>query len=118
MSTTTCKLRSCSAHVVAYNNGFCTSYELISYNTPVALLGMIDGEFTDNNGKCHTCEGATLLLGEDYDCSVTTMSHIRKFIEDYIGESICIADIRKALKTDNVLCNTYGGEIMVYRCSW
>lgn len=118
MSNTYRKLRNCSAHVNVNNNGFCPSYELVSYSTPVALLGMIDGEFVDDNGECHTCEGMALLLSEDYDCSITTMSHVRKFIEDYIGTSVCITDIRAALKSDNVLCNIYGGTVMVYRCSW
>ena len=113
------RLRHCSAYVNIENCGFCNSYELVSYDTPVALLGMIDGEIVDDNGdEIHECEGMSLLLGEYYDCSTTTMSHVRKFIEDYIGVSVCIADIRRALKTDNVLCRVYGYDITVYRVSW
>lgn len=52
-----------------------------------------------------------LLVNEHYDCSVTTMSHVRKFIEDYIGASVSIADIRKALETDNYLY----GEVKVFK---
>ena len=113
--TTTKKLRNCSAHVNINTNGFCSSYELVSYRTPVALLGMVDGELVDSNCEIHDVHGMALLLSCDYDCSTTTMSHVRKFIEDYVGIKTTIADIRKALKTDNVLCRTYSGDVMVYR---
>lgn len=112
------QLRNCSAHVNVSNHGFCNNYELVSYSTPVALLGMIDGEITDDFGEIHNVEGMTLLLGEYYDCSMTTMSHVRKFIEDYVGVCVTIADIREALKTDNVLTCGYGGDVMVYRLTW
>ena len=108
------KLRNCSAYVNINNMGFCNSYELVSYSTPVALLGMVDGTIVDDNGIEHEHNGMALLLGDCYDCSVTTMSHVRKFIEDYIGVRLTIADIRKALKTNNHLY----GEVSVYRCSW
>lgn len=45
---TTKQLRHCSAHVNINSNGFCNSYELVSYSTPVALLGMIDGTIVDD----------------------------------------------------------------------
>ena len=108
------KLRNCSAHVNINEGMFCNSYELVSYSTPVALLGMIDGTIVDDNGIEHEHHGMALLLGEYYDCSNTTMSHVRKFLEDYIGVRLTIADIRKALKNDNKLY----GEVNVYRCNW
>lgn len=123
MATTTKRLRNCTAHVITSDNGFCTSHELVSYNTPVALYGMMDGEFADDNGELHECHGMALLLSEYYDCSVTTMSHVRKFIEDYIGIRATIADIREALNSDNILECLYRGDmhmydIYVYRASW
>ena len=111
---TTKQLRHCSAHVNINNNGFCNSYELVSYSTPVALLGMIDGTITDDNGVEHEHHGMALLLGEDYDCSTTTMMHVRKFCEDYVGVSATIADLRNALANDG----TIGYDVAVYRVSW
>lgn len=111
---TTKQLRHCSAHVNINNSGFCNSYELVSYSTPVALLGMIDGTVVDDNGVEHEHHGMALLLGEDYDCSTTTMSHVRKFCEDYVGVSATIADLRNALKNDS----TIGYGVAVYRASW
>lgn len=112
------QLRNCSANVYIENRGFTNSYELVSYRTPVALYGMVDGEFTDAYGEVHEHSGMALFVGSYYDCSTTTMSHVRKFIEDYVGIRATITDIREALKTDNVLACVYGGDIMVYRCDW
>ena len=112
------RLRNCSAYVNINDLGFTNSYELVSYETPVAILGMMDGEFVDDYGEVHTREGMALLDNDDYDCSVTTMMHVRKFIEDYVGVRCTIADIREALKDDNILCHVYGGDVAVYRCSW
>ena len=50
---TTKQLRHCSAHVNINEGMFCNSYELVSYRTPVALLGMIDGTIVDDNGVEH-----------------------------------------------------------------
>ena len=108
------KLRNCSAYVNINDMGFYYSYELVSYSTLVAVLTMVDGTIVDDNGIKHEHHDMALLLGDCYDCSNTTMSHIRKFIEDYIGVRLTIADIREALKTDNHLY----GELNVYRCSW
>lgn len=108
------KLRNCQACVHINDKGFCNSYELFSYDTRVAVLGMIDGVISDDNGIEHEHHGMALLLNEYYDCSVTTMMHVRKFIEDYVGVSLTIADIRKALKTNNCLY----GEVKVYKCSF
>lgn len=63
---TTRQLRHCSAHVNINEGMFCNSYELVSYSTPVALLGMIDGTIIDDNGVEHEHHGMALLLGEDY----------------------------------------------------
>lgn len=112
------QLRHCSAHVNINDRGFCNSYELVSYSTPVALLGMLDGEFTDDNGEIREHTGMALLVNDCYDCSATTMQHVRKFCEDYIGVRVNIADIRKALANDNVLCHVYGRTVNVYRMSW
>ena len=109
----TARLRNCSAYVNSITNGFTTSYELVSYRTPVALLGTVDGEIEDINGELHDIHGTALLLTSDYDCSTTTMSHVRKFIEDYIGFKFNIADIRSALNSDNMLGNTGVSVIMV-----
>lgn len=111
------KLRNCSAHVNSNSNGFATTYELVSYSTPVALLGMVDGEIIDVNGEIHEHNGMVLLLNDMYDCSITTMSHVRKFIEDYIGAHINIADIRDALKTDNML-PCYGNVAVFMVDNW
>lgn len=108
------RLRKCSAHVNKCSHMFCNAYELVSYSTPVALYGMVDGEIVDAYGEIHTCEGMALLVNPNYDCSVTTMMHVRKFIEDYVGARVAIAEIRDALKTDNVLCCQYGGDVHVY----
>lgn len=112
------QLRNCSAHVYINDRGFTNSYELVSYRTPVALFGMVDGEFTDAYGEIHEHSGMALLVGEYYDCSVTTMSHVRKFIEDYVGVRVTITEIREALKTDNYLACLHGQDVMVYRCDW
>lgn len=111
---TTKQLRHCSAHVNINEGMFCNSYELVSYSTPVALLGMIDGTIVDDNSVEHEHHGMALLLGEDYDCSNTTMMHVRKFCEDYVGVSATIADLRNALKNDS----TIGYGVAVYRASW
>ena len=111
---TTKRLRSCSAYVNIEERGFCNSYELVSYRTPVALLGMIDGTIIDDDGVEHEHHGMALLLGEDYDCSTTTMMHVRKFCEDYVGVSATIADLRNALANDG----TIGYDVAVYRASW
>lgn len=111
---TTKQLRHCSAHVNINEGMFCNSYELVSYCTPVALLGMIDGTIIDDNGIEHEHHGMALLLGEDYDCSNTTMMHVRKFCEDYMGVSATIADLCNALKNDS----TIGYGVAVYRASW
>lgn len=108
------QLRHCSAHVNIEERGFCNSYELVSYSTPVALLGMIDGTIVDDDGIKHEHHGMALLLGEDYDCSTTTMSHVRKFCEDYVGVSATIADLRSALKNNGAI----GYGVAVYRASW
>lgn len=109
----TARLRNCSAHVNSESHGFNMAYELVSYATPVALLGVIDGEIEDINGELHDIHGMALLLTPDYDCSTTTMSHVRKFIEDYIGFKFNIADIRSALKSDNMLGNIGVSVLMV-----
>lgn len=111
---TTKRLRKCSACVNIEERGFCNSYELVSYRTPVALLGMVDGTIIDDSGIEHEHHGMALLLGEDYDCSTTTMMHVRKFCEDYVGVSATIADLRNALKNDS----TIGYDVAVYRASW
>lgn len=111
---TTKRLRSCSAYVNIEERGFYNSYELVSYRTPVALLGMIDGTIIDDDGIEHKHHGMALLLGEDYDCSTTTMMHVRKFVEDYVGISATIADLRNALNNDT----TIGYDVAVYRASW
>lgn len=108
------KLRNCQARVFINDMGFCNSYELVIYDTPVALLGMIDGVIIDDNGIVHEHNGMALLVNDYFDCSVTTMMHVRKFIEFYIGVRLTIADIRKALKTDNCLY----GEVNVYKCTF
>lgn len=112
--TVTKQLRHCSAHVNINNRGFAKSYELMSYRTPVALYGMVDGEIVDVNGKVHHREGMTLLIPPAYDCSNTTMMHMRKFCEDYVGLRVTIADIRDALAGGNILARVYGGDIAVY----
>lgn len=117
-TTETKKLRNCSAHVNINHGGFCNNYELVSYETPVALYGMMSGEFADSYGEVHEYEGWALLVNDMYDYSNTTMQHVRKFIEDYVGVKVTIADIRKALKTDNILCCMYGGDVAVYMCDW
>ena len=99
----TARLRHCSAYVNIENRGFANVYELVSYRTPVALFGYIDGEIIDINGEIKEWHGQALLVNSDYDCSTTTMSHVRKFIEDYIGIKSNIADIRSALKDNNML---------------
>ena len=111
---TTKQLRHCSAYVNIEERGFCNSYELVSYRTPVALLGMLDGTIVDDNGIEHEHHGMALLLGEDYDCSTTTMMHVRKFCEDYVGVSATIADLRNAIANDG----TIGYDVAVYRASW
>ena len=56
------KLRSMSARVIIDGN----TTKLISYQTPVAMI--VNG---------------ILIFSKDWQCSVTTIKHVKAFIEDY-----------------------------------
>ena len=57
------KLRSMSARVIFRDNVI----KLISYQTPVAMI--VNG---------------ILIFSKDWQCSVTTIKHVKAFIEDYL----------------------------------
>ena len=92
MKVTKKNLRSCSACVYEVSeNGRPIFYVLKSYATLVAKIRVRQPE---ENG-----EKFTLTLYPQYDCSTTTMSHVRKFVEDICGYSATITEIRECLKT-------------------
>ena len=99
MKETTKKLRSCSAHVNTRTNDWgIVSHMLVSYNTPVCALGILDGEIVnDYTGEViNTCGELFIILRSGwYDYSITTMQHVRKFLADYYGENLTIAQLRK-----------------------
>lgn len=97
------QLRSCTAHVYdkEWNNGksinivseawaepvgpITNYYVLRSYSTDVAVYY-----------PAHEC----VYLLPDYDCSSTTMQHVRKFLHDVAGADATITGIREALAAD------------------
>ena len=83
-------LRSSNARVEfrVYDDGS-YGYALISYETLVAL------DLSDLANNEH--RGETIYLGPKFDCSMTTMGHVRKFLEDYAGMCVSIPEIRRRL---------------------
>ena len=83
-------LRSSNARVEfrVYDDGS-YGYALFSYETLVAL------DLSDLANNEH--RGETIYLGPKFDCSMTTMGHVRKFLEDYAGWRIGIPAIRAKL---------------------
>lgn len=45
------------------------------------------------------CYGGVVYLMPRYDYSITTMEHVRKFIEDVTGEHLTITEMRKYAET-------------------
>lgn len=93
------QLRHCSAFVESDNFG---NHWLTSYNTLVAAIGYLDGEVVNElTGELIDCSEYTspfIVLFPDYDYSVTTMSHVRKFVEDYYGVPYTISELREFAK--------------------
>ena len=83
-------LRSSNARVEfrVYDDGS-YGYALISYETLVALY------IQDNAPAPH--HGRTIYFGPWFDCSTTTMGHVRKFLEDYANWRVSITEIRRHL---------------------
>ncbi len=90
------QLRHCSAYVTSDEHG---NHWLTSYSTPVAAIGYLEGEhvnaITGELVDCSEYGGIFIMLFPSYDYSVTTMSHVRKFIEDYYGLYLTIAELRE-----------------------
>ena len=84
------QLRSSNAHVECrvYDDDS-IGYALISYETLVALY------IQDNAPAPH--HGRAIYVGPKFDCSMTTMAHVRKFLEDYAGMCVSIPEIRRRL---------------------
>ena len=76
------RLRSMSAtvHTRKYDNN--VVYILKSYETIVAAYYPVANE---------------LYFGPKYDCSQTTMKHVRAFFSDYVGVDVSIPDLRKQM---------------------
>ena len=77
------KFRSMNAmevHDTSSGNG-----ALVSYSTPVAVM---------ENGR--------LILGYDFDCSVTTMSHVRAWLSDAFGIRTSIPQLRRLIDLGEV----------------
>lgn len=82
------RLRSCSAQVYTCHveNDEEPRYVLQSYSTIVAEC------FYAHDGSWN------VYVYPAWDCSTTTMSHVRKFIEDCTGVSTGIVEMRNAMK--------------------
>lgn len=65
---------------------------LVSYSTPVAVM---------ENGR--------LILGYDFDCSVTTMSHVRAWLSDAFGIRTSIPQLRRLIDLGEVEKAPVGG---------
>ena len=69
------------------------------------------------------CASANALcISPDYDCSFTTMKHVRAFLQDYIDLNVSTPDLRKKIKNMS-FANEYrlievdGRELSAYTCS-
>lgn len=80
MNYTEKKLRSCNARIRDYTCSGEQMYDLISYTSFVARLHYVKGAWR-------------LMLLPKWKYSVTTQSHIRKFVEDVTGYRITCADM-------------------------
>lgn len=71
-----------------------TLLALISYNSLVAV---------------YDCDCEILFLLPRWDYSVTTQSHIRKFVKDYLNTDICKYDIEHncVLGMECIICSGY-----------
>lgn len=102
MNATTKKLRSCSAHYTETRNDWGeTSYTLTSYSTDVCMIGRFDGEIINcATGEIINADGQIFvaLRNGAYDCSITTMSHVRKFLVDVADWNVTIAKLREIVK--------------------
>lgn len=87
------KLRSMSATVYARTFDNREIYILKSYETIVAAYYPIAN---------------AIYLGPKYDCSQTTMKHVRAFFSDYASITVSIPDLRKQIEG-----MSFDGE---YRC--
>lgn len=78
------KLRSMSAKVIIRDN----VTKLISYQTPVAMIA---------NG--------ILIFSKDWECSVTTIKHVKAFIQDYMPYwrvNLSVDYLRNAIKNGEI----------------
>lgn len=87
------QLRHMSATVYARTFDNREIYMLISYETIVAAYYPIAN---------------AIYLGPKYDCSQTTMKHVRAFFSDYASITVSIPDMRKQIED-----MSFDGE---YRC--
>lgn len=74
------KFRSCNARIRDYTESGEEMFDLISYSSFVARLHFVKGAWR-------------LMLLPRWKYSVTTQSHIRKFVEDVTGYRITCADM-------------------------
>lgn len=85
------KLRSMSARVIIRDN----VTKLISYQTPVAMI--VNG---------------ILIFSKDWQCSVTTIKHVKAFIQDYLpywSGRLSVDYLREAIKKGKIgiIANLY-----------
>lgn len=105
MTTKQLRHMSATVHTRKFNNN--VVYILKSYETIVAAYYPVANE---------------LYLGSKYDCSQTTMKHVRAFFSDYVGVDVSIPDLRKQI--DNMwfdgefrTIKLDGREFNAYACS-
>ena len=107
------KLRNCSAE---YGGGF--KYAVIDANgvphigeyTVLKSYGSLVVFVEEPINRCNGI-GNEIYLMPKYDYSITTMPHVRKFIEDVTGEYLTIPEMRKYAETGEM---TPGGNFIIY----
>lgn len=96
---------SATVHTRKFNNN--VVYILKSYETIVAAYYPVANE---------------LYFGPKYDCSQTTMKHVRAFFSDYVGVEVSIPDLRKQMTNMRFdgefrMIKLDGVEFNAYTCS-
>jgi hypothetical protein len=77
--------------IVSYNNG---NELCISYQTPVAVYANTDSGF------------GIIVLGYDWDRSVTTISHVSQFLMRFCGRKLRAAEIRAQIANGGITLTT------------
>jgi len=76
---------------IDYDNG---NKLCVSYQTPVAVYANTDGWF------------GVIVLGYDWDCSVTTISHVSQFLMNFCGRKLRAAEIRSRIASGEIMLTT------------